>query len=79
MNYSRALIWKINIEVQWMNIRELKKHLAELTKKELINEISFLFKINSFSKDYLSLKFSSSIEHSILEKYKQQIKNEFYP
>ena len=26
-----------------MNIRELKKHLAELTKKELINEISFLF------------------------------------
>jgi len=62
-----------------MNIRELKKHLAELTKKELINEISFLFKMNSFSKDYLSSKFSSSIEHSILEKYKQQIRNEFYP
>lgn len=62
-----------------MNIRELKKHLAELTKKELINEISFLFKINSSSKDYLSLKFFSSLEHSILEKYKQQIKNEFYP
>ena len=62
-----------------MNIRELKKHLAELTKKELINEISFLFKMNSFSKDYLSSKFSSSLEHSILEKYKQQVKNEFYP
>jgi hypothetical protein len=37
-----------------MNIQELKKHLAELTKKELINEISFLFKMNSFSKDYYS-------------------------
>ena len=61
-----------------MNIRELKKHLAELTKKELINEISFLFKMNSFSKDYLSLKFSPGL-NSILKKYKQQIENEFYP
>ncbi|MBC2705126.1 DUF6155 family protein [Desulfobacula sp.] len=62
-----------------MNIRELEKHLAELTKKELISEISFLFKMNSFSKDYLSLKFSQGLKRSILEKYKQQVKNEFYP
>lgn len=62
-----------------MNLQELKKHLAELTKKELINEISFLFKMDSFSKDYLSSKFSQGLEHSLLEKYKQQVKNEFYP
>ncbi len=62
-----------------MNIQELKKHLAELTKKELINEISFLFKMDSFSKDYLSSKFSLGSKHSLLEKYKQQVKNEFYP
>jgi len=62
-----------------MNIRELKKHLAGLTKKELITEISFLFKMNSFSKDYLSSKFSPELEGSILEKYKQQVENEFYP
>jgi len=62
-----------------MNIQELKKHLEELTKKELINEISFLFKMDPFSKDYLSSKFSQGSEHSLLEKYKQQVKNEFYP
>ena len=62
-----------------MNIQELKKHLAELTKKELINEISFIFKMDSFSNDYLSSKFSQGSEHSLLEKYKQQVKNEFYP
>ena len=28
-----------SVTSQWMNIRELKKQLAELTKKELINEI----------------------------------------
>lgn len=62
-----------------MNIQELKKHLEELSKKELINEISFLFKMDSFSKGYLSSKFSQGSEHSLLEKYKQQVKNEFYP
>jgi len=35
--------------------------------------------MNSFSKDYLSSKFSPGLGHSILEKYKQQVKNEFYP
>jgi len=27
-----------------MNMRELKKHLAELTEKELSNEVSFFLK-----------------------------------
>jgi len=60
-----------------VNITELKRKLKESTREELLKDIVDLFKKNNFVKDYYDTKYSNS--ESILEKYKQKIKDEFFP
>jgi len=61
-----------------MKINELKKALKDSTKEDLIKDIVDLFKKNTFVKDYYDSKYSTD-NLSILNKYKDIIRNEFFP
>jgi hypothetical protein len=62
-----------------MNITELKKHLKNSTKEQLVSDIADLFKKNEFVKDYFHSKYGDDNNHSILMKHKAIIENEFFP
>ena len=62
-----------------MKITELKKHLKESTKEQLIKDITDLFKKNEFVKDYYLSKYGDDNSQSILTKYKKIIEHEFFP
>jgi hypothetical protein len=62
-----------------MRITELKKHLSNASKEELTKQIADLFKKNDFVKNYYKSKFESKDKFAVLDKYKETIKNEFFP
>lgn len=62
-----------------MKITELKKHLKNSTKEQLISDIADLFKKNDFVNDYFRSKYGDDNSHLILIKYKAIIENEFFP
>jgi len=62
-----------------MKITELKKHLKESTKEQLIKDIADLFKKNEFVKDYYRSKYEDDNSQSIITKYKKIIEHEFFP
>ena len=62
-----------------MKINELKNHLKETTKEELVKDIVDLFKKSNFVKDYYSIKYYQDNNFSVLNKHKDIIKNEFFP
>ncbi len=62
-----------------MKITELKKHLKESTKEQLIKDIADLFKKNEFVKDYYLSKYGDDNSQSIIPKYKKIIEHEFFP
>jgi hypothetical protein len=61
-----------------MPTKGLKKHLNTLTKEELIKHIQELDKKYPSVQEYHQLYLSNDVE-AVIEKYKQQIENEFYP
>jgi hypothetical protein len=62
-----------------MKITELKKHLKESSKEQLIKDIVDLYKKNEFVKDYYSSMFGNDNSPLVLAKYKGVIENEFFP
>ncbi len=62
-----------------MKITELKRNLEELSKDTLITTLTDIYKKNNFVKDYLDEKFGNESDVSILAKYKNEIKEEFFP
>jgi hypothetical protein len=62
-----------------MKITELKKHLKESTKEQLIKDIADLFKKNEFVIDYYLSKYQDDNSQSTLTKYKKIIEHEFFP
>ena len=62
-----------------MKVTDLKKHLAQQSKEDLIKEIADLYRKNAFVKDYYETKYSSDSGASILEKHKEIIDHEFFP
>lgn len=57
------------------SITELKKELDQKTKKELINEISNMYKKFPQVKEYYHAQYADSID--VLEKYVEIIEKEF--
>lgn len=51
----------------------------ELSKEELVKEITNLYRKNNFVKDYYVTKYSSDNGQSVLIKHKNIIENEFFP
>ncbi|CEI81386.1 hypothetical protein J18TS1_22270 [Oceanobacillus oncorhynchi subsp. incaldanensis] len=63
-----------------LKIPELKKHLRTCDKKELIQIITELYKLNSDAAEYLSVKYGGDEEiQALFEKAQQEINNEFFP
>jgi len=62
-----------------MNITELKKHLKDATKEELLKDIVDIYKKNEFVKDYYVSKYSADSRSLVLAKYKEIIEYEFFP
>ncbi len=62
-----------------MKINQLKIALKESTKDQLLKQIVDLFKKSEFVKDYYISKYSGDNSLSVLIKYKDIIRNEFFP
>lgn len=62
-----------------VKVTELKKYLANLSEVELKAEITELFKLFPVVKEYYKVKLDPAGEKDILEKYKQIIRDEFFP
>ncbi len=62
-----------------MKITELRRHLKELTRDQLMEDVVDLFRKDSFVNDYYTIKCKSGESISILENYKLIIENEFFP
>ena len=62
-----------------MKVNELKKHLNEASKDDLVKQMLELFIKNDFVKDYCRIKYDAEHETAILEKHKNEIKKEFFP
>lgn len=61
-----------------MPTKGLKKHLSTLTKEELIKHIIELDKKYKPVQEYHQIFFHNDVE-AVVEKYKKQIEDEFYP
>ncbi|MGD9162862.1 MAG: DUF6155 family protein [Desulfobacteraceae bacterium] len=61
-----------------MNVSELKKKLKSKTQKELIDDISTLYKSFDVVREYYQVRLFSNDE-SVLQKYKAIIEHEFFP
>lgn len=62
-----------------MKISEIKRGLKEISKEELVNDISDLIKKSDFVRDYYLTKFSDENGFSVLTRYKDAIRDEFFP
>lgn len=62
-----------------LKINDLKKYLRNRNDDELINEIIELVKLYPNVKEYYKAKLLPQSEVEIFEKYKNIIKNEFFP
>ncbi len=61
-----------------MALRELKKHLENLPKDELIKIIGELYNLNKQNKEFCENKFNPDSEGK-LQLYKQKVKEAFFP
>ncbi|APB35264.1 hypothetical protein GlitD10_2919 [Gloeomargarita lithophora Alchichica-D10] len=57
----------------------LKQYLNQLSKEELISDISEFFQKFDMVKDYYQIKLYSEEIDQVREKYKKIIENEFFP
>lgn len=62
-----------------ITLTDLKSYLSGKTEKQLAGEITELFKQFPTVRDYYTSKLSASGSADILEKYKDIIRNEFFP
>ena len=62
-----------------ITIKTLKKTLSEKSEKELLNEVTTLFKKFPQVKEYYTLLLCSDGQEQVLDKYKEKIRNEFFP
>ena len=62
-----------------LKINDLKKYLKEKSDTELISEIVKLVKLYPNVKEYYKAKLLPESEVEVFEKYKNMIKNEFFP
>jgi hypothetical protein len=62
-----------------ITLTELKSYLSGKTEKQLVGEISELFRQFPAVRDYYTSKLSSSGSADILEKHKSIIRNQFFP
>lgn len=62
-----------------MKLTDLKKNLNDLSKEELIQLLVEVYKKRKDSKELIESKFDPGLELIALEKYKMQIRDEFFP
>ncbi len=62
-----------------MKISEIRYYLNEKTKKELIDLVLKFYRSNSFNQKLLHTEINPESEYVIKEKYKINIKTEFFP
>lgn len=62
-----------------MKLTDLKKKLNDLSKEELIQLLVEVYKKRKDSKELIESKFDPGLELIALEKYKMQIRDEFFP
>ncbi|MFZ0255535.1 MAG: DUF6155 family protein [Gammaproteobacteria bacterium] len=62
-----------------ITLTDLKSYLSGKTEKQLAGEITELFRQFSAVRDYYTSKLNSAGSADILEKYKNIIRNEFFP
>ena len=62
-----------------LSLRDFKKHLSTMTFDEIIMDITTLYKDVPAVKEYYLAKFCPTAEANLLQKYKEIIKNEFFP
>jgi hypothetical protein len=62
-----------------ITLTQLKKHLKDASKEDLIEDIAVLFKSQPAVKDYFALKLNPEGGSAIAESYKKKIENEFFP
>lgn len=62
-----------------LSLRDFKKHLSTMTFDEIITDITTLYKDVPAVKEYYLAKLCPSSEADLLQKYKEIIKNEFFP
>ena len=62
-----------------ITITKLKKSLSGKTKKELLEEIADLFAIIPPVQEYYTFALSEKGPELLLNKYKEKVKNEFFP
>lgn len=62
-----------------IKLRELKHHLEQSSKDDLIDEIVKLYGKFELVKDYYQTKLCPENEEHVVEKYKVIIRNEFFP
>jgi hypothetical protein len=61
------------------NLTDLKRYLSARSQPELVNEIAELFKKIPAVKEHYQIKLNPHSEDDVLEKYKNIIRNEFFP
>ena len=62
-----------------MSVGQIKIELEKLTKKDLEKLLIDLYKHNKQTTEYLDTKFNVTSENNLMEKYRNIIKNEFFP
>jgi len=62
-----------------IGVTDLKKHLKDKTKKELVDEITGLYKRFATVKDYYASSLSPTDSMEVLASYKEKISKEFFP
>ena len=61
-----------------ITVAQLKSHLKKQTKAELVEEVASLYKRFDNVKDYYTALLAET-DSAVLEKYKEIIKDEFFP
>lgn len=62
-----------------LSVRDFKKHLSTMTFEEIIVDITALYKDVPAVKEYYLAKLCPTAEADLLQKYKEIIKDEFFP
>jgi hypothetical protein len=62
-----------------LTAKQLEKHLNARSHDDLVIDILELFKRLDAAKDFYQLRLSSAPDEEVLERYKAQIKKEFFP
>lgn len=65
--------------VKKMSVTDLKKHLKEKSQKELVDELTSLYKRFSNVKDYYASILNPKNSLEVLASYKEKVTTEFFP